>query len=72
MKKLVLVSIVVLGSLFVSCEKSSINEEITEFELQETDKGDIVRPGDDPGSLHEVELYKVDKGDIIRPGDRPN
>ncbi|WP_161635216.1 hypothetical protein [Aquimarina macrocephali] len=53
MKNLLLLLGVVCISL-VACEKTEINEETSEIEeldtpLYKTDKGDIVRPGDDPG-----------------------
>jgi hypothetical protein len=49
MKKLAVVSVVVLGLSFVSCEKSDINEEISEnnkLEIFQVDPGNIERPGD--------------------------
>lgn len=52
MKNLLLLLAVVCVFL-VACEKTEINEESSEIEelntpLYETDKGDIVRPGDNP------------------------
>lgn len=52
MKNLLLL-LVVLSVSSLSCEKSDINEETSEFEnnspeLYSIDKGDIVRPGDKP------------------------
>jgi hypothetical protein len=50
MKNLLLLMVVCL--FVVACEKTKINEETSEIEnlnigLYQTDKGDIVRPGDD-------------------------
>ncbi len=48
MKKIVFLSVLVSGLLSVSCEKSNINEETSEFdklEIYNVDRGEIKPPG---------------------------
>ncbi|WP_438423052.1 hypothetical protein [Aquimarina macrocephali] len=52
MKKLAVLSLVVLGLSFVSCEKSNINEETAEnneLEIYQVDPDEIERPGEQGG-----------------------